>query len=178
MLVICGFQSGETSSIPGTCVPHAPGAISAYTAFAPLVAKRCSYQYGTASEEPVSVTDEKPTLISVGLMGQVASSRPYPPSSREGSHRETWMAAARSTRSLTLRLIEWAAGSSVRSLKHVVKGSPGSIRSDSQQCANPDEDEIFERGIPLQRLRKEDAVTATIGKIKATKQRDDEPDRI
>ena len=91
MLVICGFQSGETSSIPGTCVPHAPGAISAYTAFAPLAAKRCSCQYGTASEEPVSVTDEKPTLISVGLMGQVASSRPYPPSSHhEVTERPGW----------------------------------------------------------------------------------------
>ncbi|QPD02753.1 MAG: hypothetical protein Nkreftii_000527 [Candidatus Nitrospira kreftii] len=48
-------------------------------------------QYGTASEEPVSVTDEKPTLISVGLMGQVASSLPYPPSSHdEVTERPGW----------------------------------------------------------------------------------------
>jgi hypothetical protein len=36
MLVICGFQSGETSSIPGASVPHAPDAVSAYTAFTPF----------------------------------------------------------------------------------------------------------------------------------------------
>jgi len=85
------FQSGETTSIPGTCVPHAPDAVSAYTAFAPPGAKGCSCQYGTASEEPVSVTDEKPTLISVGLMGQVASSLPYPPSSHdEVTERPGW----------------------------------------------------------------------------------------
>jgi hypothetical protein len=91
MLVICGFQSGETSSTPGTCVPHAPESISAYTAFTPSLTKGSSCQHGTASEEPVSVTDEKPTLISVGLMGQVASSRPYPPSSHdEVTERPGW----------------------------------------------------------------------------------------
>lgn len=38
---------------------------------------------GTASEESASKTDEKPTRESVGLMGQVASYRPFPPSSRD-----------------------------------------------------------------------------------------------
>ena len=64
-----GFQSGETTSIPGACVPHAPEAVSALTALAPPVAKGCVCRYGTASEEPVSVTDEKPTLIIGGPDG-------------------------------------------------------------------------------------------------------------
>jgi hypothetical protein len=46
---------------------------------------------GTASEESASKTDEKPTCESVGLMGQVASSRPFPPSSRdEVTERPGW----------------------------------------------------------------------------------------
>ncbi len=49
------------------------------------------YHNGTACEEPVSVTDEKPTTVSVGLMGQVASCRPCPPSSRdEVTERPGW----------------------------------------------------------------------------------------
>ena len=84
------FQSGETTSIPGA-VFYAPEAGAAYTAFAPPVEKGCLCHHGTASEEPVSVTDEKPTLISVGLMGQVALSRPYPPSSHdEVTERPGW----------------------------------------------------------------------------------------
>jgi hypothetical protein len=46
---------------------------------------------GTASEESASKTDEKPTRESVGLMGQVASCRPFPPSSRdEVTERPGW----------------------------------------------------------------------------------------
>ena len=46
---------------------------------------------GTAGEEPVSATDEKPALASAGLMGQVASCRPSPPSSRdEVTERPGW----------------------------------------------------------------------------------------
>ncbi len=37
------------------------------------------------------MTDEKPTFASAGLMGQVASCRPYPPSSRdEVTERPGW----------------------------------------------------------------------------------------
>jgi hypothetical protein len=91
ILVLYGFQSGETSSIPGTDVPHAPKALSASTAFVLPLEKDSPCRRGTASEEPVSVTDEKPTLTSVGLMGQVASSRPYPPSSHdEVTERPGW----------------------------------------------------------------------------------------
>lgn len=39
ILVMCGFPSRETSSIPGTCVPHAPEALSASTAFTPPLEK-------------------------------------------------------------------------------------------------------------------------------------------
>lgn len=47
--------------------------------------------YGIVSEESVSRTDEKPALASVGLMGQVASCRPSPPSSRdEVTERPGW----------------------------------------------------------------------------------------
>jgi hypothetical protein len=46
---------------------------------------------GTASEELVSMTDEKPALASLGLMGQVASCRSSPPSSRnEVTERPGW----------------------------------------------------------------------------------------
>ncbi|MGZ9158768.1 MAG: hypothetical protein ACXW36_07875, partial [Nitrospira sp.] len=46
---------------------------------------------GTASEGSASKTDEKPTRESVGLMGQVASCRPFPPSSRdEVTERPGW----------------------------------------------------------------------------------------
>lgn len=33
ILLMSGFQPGETSSIPDTCVPHAPETLSASTAF-------------------------------------------------------------------------------------------------------------------------------------------------
>ena len=48
--------------------------------------------YSTASGNTASMTDEKPTfLASVGLMGQVASCRPFPPSSRyEVTERPGW----------------------------------------------------------------------------------------
>jgi hypothetical protein len=39
---------------------------------------------GTSSEEPASTTDEKSVLGSTGLTDQVASRRPYPPSSPLG----------------------------------------------------------------------------------------------
>ena len=46
---------------------------------------------GTASEELVSMTDEKPALASLGLMGQVALCRPFPTSSRdEVTERPGW----------------------------------------------------------------------------------------
>ncbi len=83
ILTMSGFQPGETSSIPGACVPHAPETLSASTAFALPLEKDCPCRHGTASEEAVSVTNEKPTRVSVGLMGQVASCRPSPPSSRQ-----------------------------------------------------------------------------------------------
>lgn len=83
ILTMYGFPPGETSSIPGACVPHAPETLSAYTALALPLEKDCPCRCGTASEEPVSVTNEKPTRVSVGLMGQVASCRPSPPSSRQ-----------------------------------------------------------------------------------------------
>ena len=88
--VIQGFQSGETSSIPGACVPLAPEDSFAYEWLSPcLQGSPC--RSGTASEELVSMTDEKPALASAGLMGQVASCRPYPPSSRdEVTERPGW----------------------------------------------------------------------------------------
>lgn len=81
-LVIQGSQSGETSSIPGACVPHATEDFSAQNGCRPSQ-EGSLCRSGTAGEELVSMTDEKPTLASVGLMGQVASCRPYPPSSRD-----------------------------------------------------------------------------------------------
>ncbi len=46
---------------------------------------------GTADEELVSMTDEKPARASLGLVGQVASYRSSPPSSRdEVTERPGW----------------------------------------------------------------------------------------
>ena len=89
ILVIQGFQSGETSSIPGTGVPLAAEDIPLSTALSP---KGFTCLYGTASGDTASMTDEKPILLaSVGLMGQVASCRPFPPSSRyEVTERPGW----------------------------------------------------------------------------------------
>jgi hypothetical protein len=77
-----GFQSGKTSSVPGTCVPPASEGLSAHMTLA-LMYQDHTCHSGTASEESASKTDEKPTRESVGLMGQVASCRPFPPSSRD-----------------------------------------------------------------------------------------------
>lgn len=80
--VVQGFQSGKTSSVPGTCVPPASEGLSAHMALA-LMYEGHTCHSGTASEESASKTDEKPTRESVGLMSQVASCRPFPPSSRD-----------------------------------------------------------------------------------------------
>jgi hypothetical protein len=83
ILAIQGFQSGETSSIPGACVPLATEDFSAYEWLSPSLYEGFPCRSGTASEDLVSMTDEKPTRASVGLMGQVASCRPSPPSSHD-----------------------------------------------------------------------------------------------
>lgn len=88
--VVQGFQSGKTSSVPGTCVPPASERLSAHMALA-IMYKGHTCHSGTANEESASKTDEKPTRESVGLMGQVASCRPFPPSSRDGlTERPGW----------------------------------------------------------------------------------------
>lgn len=57
----------------------------------PLLGKGYACLYSTASGKPASMTDEKPALASAGLMGQVASCRPFPPSSRdEVTERPGW----------------------------------------------------------------------------------------
>jgi hypothetical protein len=88
--VVQGFQSGKTSSVPGICVPPGFRRLSAHIALAIMYDGHACHS-GTASEESVSKTDEKPTRESVGLMGQVASYRPFPPSSRdEVTERPGW----------------------------------------------------------------------------------------
>ncbi len=74
----------------------------------------------TASEESASKTDEKPTRESVGLMGQVASCRPFPPSSRdEVTERPGWQ--PRGLPDLSNFRKRWAALSSLRPLGNLVK---------------------------------------------------------
>ena len=72
------FQSWETSSIPGACVPRA-------AADSPVVQADIRLVCGALTAQPVeiraSATDEKPALASAGLTNQVESLRPYPPSS-------------------------------------------------------------------------------------------------
>ncbi|MBI5671864.1 MAG: hypothetical protein HZC50_01035 [Nitrospirae bacterium] len=88
--VVQDFPSGKTSSLPGICVPPAAEGFSAYMALV-LMYEGHTCHSGTASEESASKTDEKPTHESVGLMGQVASCRPFPPSSRdEVTERPGW----------------------------------------------------------------------------------------
>jgi len=62
------FQSGETSSIPGACVPRTSGWLSVTSGSYPVGLWR---HYGTASGDQASTTDEKPALASAGLTDQV-----------------------------------------------------------------------------------------------------------
>jgi hypothetical protein len=80
-LMLQSVQSGETSSIPGACVPHSATDLHFKNGSSPSQGFTC--RYGTASGDPASMTDEKPALASAGLMGQVASRLPYPPSFRD-----------------------------------------------------------------------------------------------
>lgn len=65
MFVVYGFQPGETSSIPGACVPHAPYTLSALAAFALRVEKSHPCQHGTASEE-IGQRDRRETNPGIG----------------------------------------------------------------------------------------------------------------
>jgi hypothetical protein len=76
---VTSFQSGETSSIPGACVPRVAGDTPLTLWHLVLLDLRC--QFGTANGEPAGTTDEKPALASAGLTDQVALRRSCPPSS-------------------------------------------------------------------------------------------------
>jgi hypothetical protein len=80
ILVIQGFQSGETSSIPGAVFLLLPMFLRSRMAFTlKFKSKALVPIRAQPAKNSVSMTDEKPTLASVGLTGQVASCRPYPP---------------------------------------------------------------------------------------------------
>ncbi len=72
------FQSGETSSIPGACVPRAASGSPVNKAHIRLVSGAMLAQ---PAGEPAGTTDEKPALASAGLTDQVESRRPYSPPS-------------------------------------------------------------------------------------------------
>lgn len=83
ILVLDGFQSGETSSIPGGLYSFCSRRLLRTMAFG-LHTKDSMYRKAQPAKNSVSRTDKKPTPISVGLMGQVALCRPCPPSSHIG----------------------------------------------------------------------------------------------
>lgn len=119
-LVMQGFQSGETSSIPGTCVPHATEHFSAQEWLSP--SEGSPYQSGTAGEELVSMTDEKPALASAGLMGQVASRRSSPPPLAMKSPRD--LDGSRAVYPISRTSIDrWAAGSFPTLIKEPCQGA-------------------------------------------------------
>lgn len=71
------FQSGETSSIPGTGVPRSSTDSLASSGRHPIGP---SCFHGTTWRESTRTTDEKPASASTGLTDQVALRRSYPPS--------------------------------------------------------------------------------------------------
>jgi len=76
-----GQLIGGERLYPGACVPHASVEFSIIQAGSYSISLWC--RYGTASGEPVSMTDQQPALESAGLYGQVESGRPSLPSSLE-----------------------------------------------------------------------------------------------
>ena len=85
------FPVGGDLVNPGCLCSSAAEDCSAFNGAFPLSDKGYAYLSGTASGQPASMTDEKPALVSTGLMGQVALCRPFPPSSRdEVTERPGW----------------------------------------------------------------------------------------
>src|SRR6187399_818841 len=85
------------------------------------------------------------------------------------------MAAARSTRSLELRLIDGPPLSPYAFLGNLVKGAYSFFSTAAQRITHANQYKIFEWGIPSQWLREKHAVAATVRKIKAADKREDEP---
>lgn len=84
---------------------------------------------GTASGKPASMTDEKPTLVSPGLTGQVALCRPFPPSSRnEVTERPGWQPRGLPDLS-NFHLIDGPHSSSLRPLGNLVKSQMSLLRA-------------------------------------------------
>jgi hypothetical protein len=117
--IVQSFQSGKTSSVPGTCVPPASEGLSAHMALAIMYEGHACHS-GTASEESASKTDEKPTRESVGLMGQVASCRPFHPPLAMNLPRD--LDGSRAVYPISRTSVKrWAALSSLRPLGNLVK---------------------------------------------------------
>ncbi len=88
--VVQGFQSGKTSSFRVSVFLLLPRFLRLYGSGLSHTSDHPCHSAQPAKNR-ASKTDEKPTRESVGLMGQVASCRPFPPSSRcEVTERPGW----------------------------------------------------------------------------------------
>jgi len=99
MSAYAGFQSGETSSIPGACVPHA------CFGFSGILQADILLVFCALAAQPLEIRLTRPTRNppSHRRVWQTRWSRVvhvHPP--LLSSHRETWMTAARSARSLEI----------------------------------------------------------------------------